>query len=148
MYLAVAEPRVHRAPVAYVCSYLCLCEWHPCRRKTARRDTPKLTDEQLDQYIPALPAWELNDNRTAMSRSFVAKNFVAAIDFFNQVKDVAEAEGHHPDLHLTNYRKVVVNMSTHAVGGLTMPDLVMAAKIDDIEVKYSPKWLQQQTSAE
>lgn len=98
--------------------------------------------------MPALPTWELNPQKTALSRTFVAKNFVAAIDFFNQVRDVAETEGHHPDLHLTDYRNVVVNMSTHAVGGLTMPDLVVAAKIDDIEVKYSPKWLKQQTGAE
>lgn len=98
--------------------------------------------------MPALPAWEFNSERTAISRSFVAKSFVAAIEFFTNVKDVAEAEGHHPDLHLTDYRNVVVNMSTHAVGGLTMPDLVLAAKIDDIEVKYSPKWLKQQNHAE
>eukprot|EP00892_Ulva_mutabilis_P008431 jgi/Ulvmu1/5960/UM026_0083.1 len=111
-------------------------------------DTPKLTPEQLDQYMPALPTWQLNTDKTAISRSFVAKNFVAAVEFFNQVKDVAETEGHHPDLHLTDYRNVVVHMSTHAVGGLTMPDLVVAAKIDDIEVKYSPKWLKQQTSVE
>lgn len=95
--------------------------------------------------MPALPTWELNTQKTAISRSFVAKNFVAAIDFFNQVRDVAEAEGHHPDLHLTDFRNVTVNMSTHAVGGITMPDLVVAAKIDNIEVAYSPKWLKQQS---
>lgn len=98
--------------------------------------------------MPALPAWSLNDTRTTISRKFVAKNFVAAIDFFNQVARVAEEEGHHPDLHLTDYRNVLVNMSTHAVNGLTMPDLVMAAKLDEIEVNYSPKWLKLQTTSQ
>lgn len=40
----------------------------------------------------------------------MAKNFVAAIDFFNAVKEVAEAENHHPDLHLVNYREVQVRI--------------------------------------
>lgn len=68
----------------------------------------------------------------------------AAVDYFNKVKDVAEEEGHHPDLHLTNFREVEVCISTHAVGGLTYPDFVLAAKLDMIEADYSPKWLKQQ----
>lgn len=64
----------------------------------------------------------------------------AAIKFFNQVADVAEAEGHHPDLHLTNFREVKVVLATHAVGGLTMFDFIMAAKLDALDIEYSPKW--------
>ncbi len=57
---------------------------------------------------------------------------------------MAEEEGHHPDLHLTNFREVEVCISTHAVGGLTYPDFVLAAKLDMIDADYSPKWLKQQ----
>jgi 4a-hydroxytetrahydrobiopterin dehydratase len=71
-------------------------------------DTPAVPEEQLPQYLAALPAWQLSDDHRSISRQFVAKNFVAAVDFFNAVKEVAEAEGHHPDLHLTNYREVQV----------------------------------------
>lgn len=59
--------------------------------------------------------------------------------FLNLVSEVTEAEGHHPDLHLTSWREVKVVLSTHAVGGLTLPDLVLAAKIDALHVDYSPK---------
>ena len=48
---------------------------------------------------------------------------------------IAEDEGHHPDLHLTNWRDVRVDLSTHAIGGLSLPDLVLAAKIDALEVE-------------
>eukprot|EP00878_Enallax_costatus_P006753 GHUV01007079.1.p1 GENE.GHUV01007079.1~~GHUV01007079.1.p1 ORF type:complete len:189 (+),score=46.19 GHUV01007079.1:128-694(+) len=106
-------------------------------------DTPKVPPEQLQQYMPSLPAWQLAEDHTSISKNFVAKNFVAAVKFFNRVAEVAEAEGHHPDLHLANYREVKVVLSTHAVGGLTMFDLIMAAKLDAVEVEYSPKWLKQ-----
>jgi 4a-hydroxytetrahydrobiopterin dehydratase len=108
------------------------------------RDTPKLTAAELQEHMPALPAWTLNEGKNALQREFVAKNFVEAIEFFDKVKDVAEAEGHHPDLHLTNYRSVCVVISTHEVGGLTMLDLILAAKIDAVECVYSPKWVRQQ----
>ena len=53
----------------------------------------------------------------------------------------------HPDLHLTSWRNVRVDLSTHAIGGLSMPDLVLAAKIDAIPVEYSPKWLREKQAA-
>ncbi|PNW84164.1 hypothetical protein CHLRE_04g223800v5 [Chlamydomonas reinhardtii] len=104
------------------------------------KDTPKVEPADLASYMRSLPAWRLNADSTAISRSFVAKNFMAAIAFFNKVAEVAEAQGHHPDLHLRNFREVEVVVSTHAVGGITLPDLALAAMIDGIEVDYSPKW--------
>lgn len=108
------------------------------------RDTPKLTAAELEEHLPAIPAWTLSADSKQLQREFVAKNFVAAIDFFGKVKDVAEAEGHHPDLHLTDYRSVRIVISTHEVGGLTMLDLILAAKLDAVECTYSPKWVRQQ----
>ncbi|GFR41761.1 hypothetical protein Agub_g2517, partial [Astrephomene gubernaculifera] len=111
---------------------------------TCSRETPKVDQAELQEYMRALPAWHLNADRTMITRTFTAKNFMAAIRFFNKVAEVAEAEGHHPDLHLRNFREVEVNLCTHAVGGLTMPDLAMAALLDTIEVEYSPKWVKQE----
>lgn len=124
----------------------------PCRalRLTyvlACRDTPKLEDTVLDEHMPALPAWTLNEGRTSLHRRFTARNFTAAIAFFDKVRDVAESEGHHPDLHLTDYRTVEVVVSTHSVGGLTMLDLILAAKLDEVDVEYSPKWLREREAA-
>ncbi|GLC42308.1 hypothetical protein PLESTB_000661200 [Pleodorina starrii] len=108
------------------------------------RDTPKVEPAELEEYMRALPAWHLNADKTMITRTFTAKNFMAAIRFFNKLAEVAEAEGHHPDLHLRNFREVEINLSTHAVGGLTLPDLAMAAKLDQLEVEYSPKWAQKE----
>lgn len=107
------------------------------------RDTPRLSDDAINKHMAAVPDWRLNDERTVISKSFVARNFVAAVDFFNVVKELAEAETHHPDLHLTNYRNVRVELWTHSIGGLALPDFILAAKIDQLEVDYSPKWLRE-----
>ena len=61
--------------------------------------------------------------------------------FLNAVSEAAEKETHHPDLHLTNWREVRLVLSTHAVGGLTKPDFILAAKLDELPVTYSPAWL-------
>jgi 4a-hydroxytetrahydrobiopterin dehydratase len=60
---------------------------------------------------------------------------MAGIDFFNQVAALAEAEGHHPDLHLEGYRQAAIELWTHAVGGLTENDFVLAAKINQVPVQ-------------
>jgi 4a-hydroxytetrahydrobiopterin dehydratase len=64
----------------------------------------------------------------------VAKNFNAAIDFFNRLAALSEQEGHHPDLHLEGYRNVTVEVWTHAVGGLSENDFILAAKISEIPI--------------
>lgn len=63
--------------------------------------------------------------------------------FFQSVADIAEAEGHHPDLHLTGYRNVEISLSTHSINGVSLFDFIVASKIDAVEVEYSPKWLKQ-----
>ena len=70
--------------------------------------TPLLGKPELDDGMKALPAWALNSEGTMISRKFVAKNFVAAIKFFEDVSKLAEEANHHPDLHLTGYRNVEV----------------------------------------
>jgi len=64
----------------------------------------------------------------------VVKNFMTAIDFFNRVAQLAEDEGHHPDLHLAGYRNVAIELWTHAIGGLSESDFIMAAKINQLPV--------------
>jgi 4a-hydroxytetrahydrobiopterin dehydratase len=62
------------------------------------------------------------------------KDFATSLDFFNRVGTIAEAEDHHPDLHLSGYRNVAIELSTHAVGGLSENDFILAAKIDQLPV--------------
>ena len=107
------------------------------------RDTPKLTPEEIQTRLKAVPTWTLDPQGVAISRKFTAKNWKSALDFVNQLSIVAEEEGHHPDVHLTNWRDVEVVASTHAIYGLSLHDFVLAAKLDTIDVTYSPKWLRE-----
>ena len=112
------------------------------------KDTPLLPLPAVHERLKAIPQWKLSDDQKVISRAFVAKNWAAAMGFLNAVSVIAEEEGHHPDLHLTGWRNVSVELSTHAIGGLSLPDLVLAAKMDAIPVEYSPKWLKEQQAAQ
>ncbi|CAK9260692.1 unnamed protein product [Sphagnum jensenii] len=104
---------------------------------------PQLTEKELEQKVKEAPLWELSPDRKSISRTFVAKNFAEGLKFFNAVAQLAEEWNHHPDLHLTDYRTVRVVLSTHAIQGLSALDFSLAARIDKIDVAYSPKWLRE-----
>lgn len=73
-------------------------------------------------------AWEAG----RIQRKFEFKNFKEALDFVNKVGRLAEEEDHHPDIFIHNYKKVDITLSTHAIGGLSENDFIMAAKINDL----------------
>ncbi len=95
---------------------------------------PPLSRDEVDLFLAALPGWKASDDRTRIRREWVAKNFMAGIIFFDKVAQVAEDEGHHPDLHLSGYRNVAIEIYTHAIGGLSENDFILAAKIDKIHI--------------
>ncbi|HLA83736.1 MAG TPA: 4a-hydroxytetrahydrobiopterin dehydratase [Thermoguttaceae bacterium] len=87
------------------------------------------------RQLEALPGWELADDGRAIRKEWQVEDFQAAIDFLGRVAQMAEYEGHHPDFHLTNYRHVVIVLSTHSIGGLSENDFILAAKIDWLPVQ-------------
>ena len=95
---------------------------------------PPLTPEQIAQLRPAVPQWTVTADGKRLRREWKAKDFAAALAFFAAVGQVAEAEDHHPDLHLTGYRNVAIELSTHAIGGLSENDFILAAKIDQVPI--------------
>ncbi len=95
-------------------------------------DTPPLTAAQVAEHLAAVPEWKLSDDGKLIRRKYKFKDFVSAMAFLNRVADLAEAEEHHPDLHLTGYRHAAVELSTHAIGGLSANDFIVAAKIDTL----------------
>ena len=115
--------------------------------KNHNSDTPLLSRADLDAKLPSLPAWRLSPDGTSLSRDFRTKNFAAAVAFLSAAADVAEAAGHHPDFHLTEWNRVRVDATTHAAGGVTLADVSLAAKLDAVPVTYSPKWLREQQAA-
>lgn len=94
---------------------------------------PKLTPEQIAQYLTATPAWGLVEGADVIRRKWKFKDFAQAMAFLNRVGELAEAENHHPDLHLTGYRHAAVEIATHAIGGLSENDFILAAKIDQLD---------------
>ncbi len=96
---------------------------------------PPVGLEEAKRILTELPGWKLTDDGIRIRREWVVRNFVAAMEFFNRVTEVAEGEGHHPDLHLVGYRNVAIELWTHAIGGLSENDFITAAKIDELPVE-------------
>jgi 4a-hydroxytetrahydrobiopterin dehydratase len=95
---------------------------------------PKYSAEDARAQLATLPGWTLADDGRRIRRDWQVKSFLAGIEFFRRVAEVAEAENHHPDLHLENYRHVWIELWTHAIGGLSENDFILAAKIDNLPV--------------
>lgn len=106
---------------------------------------PVRDEEALNTEMKKLKAgfWTFSDDMKAISCAFTCRNFKAAMAFLNAAAEIAEHPdmNHHPDLHLTSYKNVVVRIYTHSAGGLTKHDFKLAAALDTIEVNYSPAWL-------
>ncbi len=91
-----------------------------------------LSKKEARNYLKLLPAWELSGDGKSIFCEYLMKNFIEAIHFVNRIAKVAEKEDHHPDLHLTGYRRLKIVLKTHAIGGLSTNDFVLAAKIDKL----------------
>ena len=76
------------------------------------------TVEHTRKQLELLPAWNLSGDEKWIHRKIVFKNFVQAVACINKIAELAEAEAHHPDLHLTGYRNLEIAISTHAIDGL------------------------------
>ncbi|MBI3573628.1 4a-hydroxytetrahydrobiopterin dehydratase [Candidatus Kaiserbacteria bacterium] len=91
---------------------------------------PPLTREEIATYQPEVLEWKVSDDELSISRQFAFKNFKEALAFVNTVGAIAEEEGHHPDINLFGFKNVLITLSTHAIGGLSENDFILAAKID------------------
>ena len=78
-----------------------------------------------------LPGWELAGGKS-IRKTWRMKDFMAAMRFIEKIAAVAEADNHHPDLHLTRYRDLAVELWTHAINGLSENDFILAAKIEEL----------------
>lgn len=92
---------------------------------------PPLPEEERERLLDELDAgWKVVDGHH-LEKAFEFEDWAAAQQFVNRVGDLAEEQGHHPDLHLS-WGRVGVQLWTHAIDGLTESDFVMAAKIEEI----------------
>ncbi len=100
----------------------------PCRGGVS-----PLTVAQAQQLLEQAPGWSLVQDGKRIQRRFEFKNFVKALGFVNRVGEIAEQEGHHPDIQFGwGYAEVV--FFTHKIGGLHENDFIMAAKLNEIDL--------------
>lgn len=93
---------------------------------------PTLDRNQAETFLDATPMWSMDAEAKWISRKVSCKDFAEAMELLNKIADIAETDGHHPDLHLTGYRHVKIELTTHAIGGLSENDFIIAAKIDQV----------------
>jgi 4a-hydroxytetrahydrobiopterin dehydratase len=104
----------------------------PCRG-----GVPTLDDAEIDLYYRQLKNnWSVveKDGIKRLEKSFTFKDFAEALAFTNKVGELAEEQGHHPDI-LTEWGKVKISWWTHKIKGLHKNDFVMAAKTDALYVQ-------------
>jgi 4a-hydroxytetrahydrobiopterin dehydratase len=94
------------------------------------KGSPSLSANEVAERMPLVPNWELVDEGKGIRLSRRLADFNAAIELVNRVAVLAEAEQHHPDIRVYGYRNLVLDLSTHSIGGLTDNDFFMAAKVD------------------
>lgn len=91
-----------------------------------------INKEKVEEYLASVTNWKVTKDGKEISRDFIFADFVSALAFVNQVGALAEAEEHHPDIFLHDYKQVTITLSTHDVGGLSENDFIVATKIDTI----------------
>ena len=98
----------------------------PCRG-----GVPPLTLDEAERFHAEVPQWGLVDDAHRIEREFRFKNFREALSFVDRVGELAESQGHHPDI-LLSWGKAEITTWTHKIDGLTESDFILAAKIDKL----------------
>ena len=95
--------------------------------------TPPLPPEAIDRLLEQVAGWNVEeaDGHLRLTRTVKFKGFMPGVELVNRIAPIAEAEGHHPDL-LLSYGSLTVWLWTHAAGGLTENDFILAARIDQV----------------
>ena len=98
-----------------------------------RAGEPTLTDTEIEEMLPDVGGWEVNEvgGVKRLEKVFKLKNFAQALEFTNKIGAIAEEEDHHP-LIITEYGRVTVDWWTHKIKGLHKNDFIMAAKTNEL----------------
>ncbi|MFM7206978.1 MAG: 4a-hydroxytetrahydrobiopterin dehydratase [Planctomycetaceae bacterium] len=90
----------------------------------------KYSIAEAQAQVASLREWRLTHDGTRIRRDWVVADFRAAVKMLNNVAALAEREQHHPDIHVESYKRIWVEIYTHAIGGLSGNDFILASKID------------------
>lgn len=95
--------------------------------------TKPMDKKEIETYLTLLKTpWEVSSDKKSIKKQFKFKDFKEAMGFVNKVADVAEEQGHHPDIYVY-YNKVEIMLTTHAVKGLSVNDFIIASKIEILQ---------------
>ncbi len=94
-----------------------------------------MTQEEVAKYLPMVEAWALEEGK--LVREFTFKDFPEALSFVNQVGEIAEEEGHHPDINIHGWNNVKLTLYTHAINGLHLNDFILASTINPLFKTFS-----------
>ena len=89
-----------------------------------------LSEDETKRNLEQIPEWKLNGKK--IEREFGFNDFKEAMKFVNNIANIAEEEGHHPDIHI-HWNKVMLELWTHSMKGLSENDFILAAKINNLK---------------
>jgi 4a-hydroxytetrahydrobiopterin dehydratase len=89
-----------------------------------------LSPAEIARHAAEVPNWQIVDEKK-LTHSFIFPDFQKGLDFVNQVGEIAERQGHHPDIQLS-WGRVGIEISTHDAGGLTELDFLLASSINHL----------------
>lgn len=101
----------------------------PCEDKSIQPFDKK----QARLFMREIPHWSIDSKAKKISRTWLFEDFVTAMKFIKKIAIIAEREGHHPDIFVS-YNKVVIDLWTHSIKGLSENDFIVASKIDAIKL--------------
>ena len=93
---------------------------------------PKFDEKQIIEHLAKLDNWSVNDEQKMIYKKFIFKTFKQALNFTNRVGELADKEGHHPDVSL-GYGYSLIMLHTHSIKGLSINDFIVASKIDGLK---------------
>src|SRR5262245_58489135 len=107
-------------------------------RRISSMATPRaslFSAEKARRSLRNLPDWKLSADKKSIYTHYRMKDFMAAVHLISRMARLAEKRDHHPDIHLTGYRKLKIELSTHVLGGLSKKDFMLASQIDKLPKK-------------
>ncbi len=96
------------------------------------QQTKKLTSQEIEEYKKQLDNdWQVADEKY-LKREVVLDNFISVVEMVNLIAEAAEENGHHPDLLLHSYKRLLISLTTHSIGGITEKDIQLAKRVDEL----------------
>lgn len=89
------------------------------------------SDAEVAVHLEKLSRWSYSPEERSITKTYTRKNFLDAVGFIQSAAQIAEAQDHHPDILLHQYKLLTFTLSTHSAGGVTQNDIDLATALDE-----------------